>query len=85
MVIPNQVIVVIRRHLVVCLVAMTGCQVKDQTIETCVRGSGMSVVRPRSQSWPDTLCQAQSSLGVIVVVIVIVVDDGGVALVVVVD
>ena len=45
----------------------------------------MSVVRPRSQSWPDTLCQAQSSLSVVVVVIAIVVDDGGVALVVVVD
>ena len=48
----------------------------------------MSVVRPRSQSWPDTLCQAQSSLSVVVVVVVIVVvvvDDGGVALVVAVD
>ena len=47
----------------------------------------MSVVRPRSQSWPDTLCQAQSSLSVVVVVVivVVVVDDGGVALVVAVD
>ena len=33
----------------------------------------MSVVRPRSQSWPDTLCQAQSGLSVVVVVVVVVI------------